>query len=61
MKKTTKFATFVGHRFQVVLGQVLEGFWEAKNFDFGDFFEAKSMSKKHDVLEGGQEAPKSEK
>ena len=38
--------------FGVVLGWVLEGFWEAKNLDFGSFFEEKSKTKKHDVLEG---------
>ena len=37
--KTAKIAAFLAHRCQVVLGWVLEGFWEAKNFNFGSFFE----------------------
>ena len=46
---------FFGYRFGVALGWVLEGVWEAKNLDFGSFFEQKSKAKKHDVLEGSKE------
>ena len=43
---------FFGHRFWLALGWVLEGFWEAKNLDFGSFFEQKSKAKIVDLLEG---------
>ena len=36
-------------------GRVLGGVWEAKNLDFGSFFDQKSKAKKHDVLEGPKE------
>ena len=42
---------FFGYRFGVVLGWVLEGVWEAKNLDFGRFFEEKSKAKIVDLLE----------
>ena len=51
-KKTAKIDMFFGYRFGVALGWVLEGVWEAKNLNFGSFFEQKSKAKKHDVLEG---------
>ena len=51
-QKTAKINMFFGLRFGVVLEWVLEGFWEAKNLNFGSFFEQKSKAKKHDVLEG---------
>ena len=51
-QKTAKVNMFFGHRFGIVLGWVLEGFWEAKNLNLGSFFEEKSKTKKHDVLEG---------
>ena len=43
---------FFGHRFAVALEWVFEEVWEAKNLNFGSFFEQKSKAKKHDVLEG---------
>ena len=43
---------FFGYRFGVALGWVLEGVWEAKNFNFGRFFEEKSKAKTVDFLEG---------
>ena len=51
-QKTAKINMFFGRRLGVVLGWVLGWFWEAKNLDFGSFFEEKSKAKKHDVLEG---------
>ena len=51
-QKTVKIDMFFGHRFGVALGWVLEEVWEAKNLNFGGFFEQKSKAKKHDVLEG---------
>ena len=38
-KKTAKIDMFFGYRFGVALGWVLERFREAKNLDFGRFFE----------------------
>ena len=32
----------------------MEGFWEAKNFDFGNFFEEKSKAIMVDGLEGSK-------
>ena len=43
---------FFGYRFGVALGWVLEGVWEAKNLNFGRFFEEKSKAKTVDFLEG---------
>ena len=43
---------FFGYRFGVALGWVLEGVWEAKNLNFGRFFEEKSKAKIVDLLEG---------
>ena len=37
------------------MGWVLEGVWEAKNCNFGSFFDQKSKAKKHDVVEGPKE------
>ena len=51
-KKTAKIDMFFGYRFGVALGWVLEGFWEAKNLNFGSFFEEKSKAKTVDLLEG---------
>ena len=51
-QKTAKINMFFGHRFGFALGWVLERVWEAKNFNFGRFFQQKSKAKKHDVLEG---------
>ena len=51
-QKTAKINMFFGHRFGVALGWVFEEVWEAKNLNFGSFFEQKSKAKKHDVLEG---------
>ena len=42
---------FFGYRFGVALGWVLEGVWEAKNLNFGRFFEEKSKAKTVDLLE----------
>ena len=50
-QKTAKINMFFGHRFGVALEWVFEEVWEAKNFNFGSFFEQKSKTKKHDVLE----------
>ena len=52
VQKIAKIDVFFGHRFQVVLGRVLEGVWEAKNLNFGRFFEEKSKAKTVDLLEG---------
>ena len=51
-KKTAKIDMFFGYRFGVALGWVLEGVWEAKNLNFGRFFEEKSKAKIVDLLEG---------
>ena len=51
-QKTAKINMFFGHRFGIALEWVFEEVWEAKNLDFGSFFEQKSKAKKHDVLEG---------
>ena len=51
-KKTAKIDMFFGYRFGVALGWVLEGVWEAKNLNFGTFFEEKSKAKIVDLLEG---------
>ena len=51
-QKTAKINMFFGHRFGVALEWVFEEVWEAKNLNFGSFFEQKSKAKKHDVLEG---------
>ena len=51
-QKTAKIDMSFGYRFGVALGWVLERVWEAKNLNFGSFFEQKSKAKKHDVLEG---------
>ena len=51
-QKTAKIDMFFGYRFGIALGWVLEEVWEAKNLNFGSFFEQKSKAKKHDVLEG---------
>ena len=51
-KKTAKIDMFFGYRFGVALGWVLEGVWEAKNLNFGRFFEEKSKAKTVDLLEG---------
>ena len=34
------------------------GFGDAKNLDFSRFFQAKSTTKKHDVLEGPRKLPR---
>ena len=51
-QKTAKINMFFGHRFGVALGWVLEGGWEAKNLNFGRFFEEKSKAEIVDFLEG---------
>ena len=51
-QKTAKIDMFFGYRFGVALGWVLEGVWEAKNLNFGRFFEEKSKAKTVDFLEG---------
>ena len=54
-QKIAKIDMFFRYRFGVALGWVLEGGWEAKNLNFGSFFEQKSKAKRHDVLEGPKE------
>ena len=46
------------HRFLVAFGWILAGFWETQNFHFSIFFEAKSKTKKHYVLEGLWKPPR---